>query len=339
MNPRILKLISTSIFFTFLVIPRISAAGTISFVSGELFFVSNRAGSDIYEISSGGDLTTVLPFARGGMQTERSLGQATWSPDLTKMYTTNFSGNSVYEVLPDGTSRQYASVKDPMGIVTTNNGRILVLSFGVPSIVYDISEPSNVTKFAELPYLSRNMTALPTGEILVASSFGTVFDISSGVAEVYAQISDSRNGYLGDIDYDNNGNVYVTGGFGSYNNIYNITGGGTFDVNDIFSSIINEGIGGAFGLAINKITNQILLAPLGRNYVLDISTGGEIDATMQSNHFAFNIPTTSDMAMDFVPFPKITTVPLPSSVALIIIGLALITLKLRLTTSKKASGR
>jgi hypothetical protein len=311
-----IALASTMIFTTMF---NYSYAGLVTFDSGDLYVSANQSGSAIYDISSGGDFTNAVKFADGGGLHNRNLGQMTWSQDLSQMYTTNYSGGSIFSVNPDGTSQLYANVSSPVGIATTKDNRILVLSY--PSTVYDITDANNITTFATIPGSSRNMKVLPSGEILVASSNGTVFDIQNGTAVQYAKINGISSSYLGDIDYDNQGNLFVTGGFGSAHNIFDITGGGIFDTSDIFATIINpSNSGSAFGLAINQITNQMLLAPLSTNYILDITAGGNIDASLQVNKFAYNMPITTDMAIDFVPYIESQKVPEPSTLAIFALG-------------------
>ena len=287
------------------------------FTSGDLFFASNVIGSlgatPVFDLTGGGDFVGASLFANAGAVGNRSLGQLAWTNDLETMYVTNYNGNTVYAVDSVGNAILFASMNQPAGIVVTPDDRILVNDFGGKQIV-DITNPASQTLFATLPSFSRNMRQLPTGEILVAGSGGVVYDVASGTAVAYATIAGSTGGYLGDIDYTSDGRLFVTGGFSHRRDVFEITGGGAFA--DIpFATLTGVTVaasGAAFGLAIDQSTNQILVAPLTNDYVLDITAGGTVDAQVLSNRWAFNIPTTSDMAIDFVPFP----VPEPSAIVL-----------------------
>lgn len=272
-----------------------------TFNGGDLFYAANQAGAHIFNITRGGDFSDAMPFASGGAANHANLGQMAWSHDLTIMYATNCVGNSVYRIDASGTSSLYVDVPEPVGIVVTSGGRILVNSFSAQQVL-DITDPLKIATFASLPTLARNMRQLTSGEILVAGSEGKVFDIASGSATVYASIGSAGSSYLGDIDFTSDGRVFVTGGLSRANKVYEITGGGEFRTP--FAILVNApSNGGAFGLAINQKTNQIFAAPRGRNYVLDITLGGVVDASSASpRRFARNIPTTNDMAIDFVPW-------------------------------------
>lgn len=288
---------------------------TATFTSGDLFYAANRPGAAIYNIAGGGDLIDALAYAPGGGPADASLGQMAWSNDLTRMYTTNFVGNTVYQVDAEGNASLYAEVPEPLGIVVTASGRILVTSYRARKVL-DITDPLNVSTFATLPTIGRNMRQLPSGEILVAGSSGKVFDIASGSATVFASIDGASSSYLGDIDFTSDGRVFVTGGFASENKVYEITGGG--QRTSPFATLVNApSNGGAFGLAIDQRNDQILVAPLGANYVVNVTAGGLVDASVASlNRFAWNIPTTNDMAIDCVPWrPRSGSVSAVSTVA------------------------
>jgi hypothetical protein len=289
------------------------------FNPGDLFISANSSQSPIYNITGGGDFGGASAFALGGASGDRNLGQMAWSSDLSTMYTTNYFGDSVYQVDSDGNSSLYANVNRALGIVVTESGQVLVNSFSAQT-VYDITDPNAISVFATLPTYARNMKQLSTGEILIAGSGGQVFDISSGTAQLYATIQNSIGTYLGDIDETSDGRVFVSGATSQKHEVHEITGGGTF-ADTPYATITNPSTSGtAFGLAINPLTDQMLLAPLSRNYVLDITGGGTFDETLQANRFAYNIPVTSDMALDFVPLAETDTVPEPTSLAIFGLG-------------------
>ena len=294
-------------------------ASAVPFTSGDLYYAGNTSASPIYDITGGGNLTGITAFANGGNTGDRNLGQMAWSNDLETMYTTNYIGDSIFTVDAAGNSVFYASVRQPLGIVVTDDDRILVNSFSERR-VYDITDTANIFVHATLPTYARNMRQIPSGEVLVAGSNGEVYDVSSGTAVVYAKIQGATASYLGDIEFTSDGRVFVTGGFGHRGDIFDITGGGMF-MNNPWATVSSSNSGVAFGLAIDPQTNQMLLAPLGRNYVLDVTGGGFLNDNDMSIRWATNIPTTNDMALDFVPFVSVVPVAEPSSLVLLAIAL------------------
>jgi hypothetical protein len=271
-----------------------------AFTPGDLYYASNANGT-IYNISAGGNLSTLQPFATGLLQ---NLGQIAWSADLSTMYTTAYyGGNYVFAVTAAGAVSTYAAVPSPLGLVRTQNNHLLVSSYGGP--ILDITNPANITTFASTGDSIRNLIQLPTGEILAMGTHGRIYRVSQGQSQVWATVAGAGDG--DDIDYTSDGRVYAsfwTGGSPINSAIYDVTGGGT--ITSAPYATPSAG-GGTFGLAIDRRTNHILAAGLSQTFVLDVTGGGTFDFTNAANNppsavFARNIPTTNDTALDFVPF-------------------------------------
>lgn len=273
-------------------------ANAAPFAMNDLYYASNTNGS-IYNISGGGDLSGRTAFTTGA---GASLGQLAWSSDLSTMYSTNFSNNRVWSVSSTGAAAVLANIANPTGLIRTRDNRLLVASF-LNDAVYDITNPASITTFATGVANARNMAQLPNGKILVvgwsdSNSAPVVYDVTSGgTASVWATLP--GNGVnAGDIDYTSTGRVFVSTGSGG-RTVYELTATGSLASATPFATF-----GGnltAFALAIDRRTDQILAASLSTNYVLDITSGGTF--TESSPKWAFNVPATNDMAIDFVPEP------------------------------------
>lgn len=282
------------------------------FTPGDLYYISNDNPGNIYNITGGGDLSGLSPFATQGY---RCPGQMTWSPDLTTMYSTAYQHNKVFSTSASGAVSYYASVSGPTGIVWTLDNRLLVVSY-TGRCVYDITNPSSPRVVVSGLSAPRNIIQLPTGEILVAdgSSSRKVWDISGGSLVAYASLPGSSYSVI-DLDYTSDGHVFVTCG----TQVYDITKGAVtpFAQSDV----------SLFGLAIDRNTDQIFAAPVGGNYVLDITDGGYV--SYPSEAWAYSIPNTNDAALDFVPY---TAVPVPGAVLLGVVGLSVAGSRLRRKT-------
>ena len=282
------------------------AAVPTTFTSGDLYTASNTTSGTIYNITGGGNRTGNTPFASGA---GANLGDMTWSSDLTTMYSSDYAGDHVYKTTAAGVTSLYANVSGAVGIIRTSTNRLLAASFNNNTVI-DITNPASPTVFATGVFNPRNMVQLPNGKILAAgadaNNHPVIYDITTGgAASTYATLPGTA-GYAGDIDYTSTGKVYASTAFG--NSVYEITGGVVAPTP--FATVAAGDTIFAFGLAIDRRTDKILLAPLSQTYVWDITAGGAFSST--SPKYAFNIPTTNDMALQFVPF-----VPEPATLAVV----------------------
>jgi hypothetical protein len=290
------------------------AAATPTFTQGSLFFASNTTSRTIYDISGGGNFAGETPFAtNAGI----NLGQMAWSQDLTTMYETSWGTGQIYRVDASGNASVYMNQSNALGIVMTQDGRLLVAVRGGTSSVLDITDPLHPTVFATVAGSVRNMVQLADGRIMIVGGNGTskVWDITAGGSgTVFANLPGSE---ADDIDYTSDGRIYVSVWTGANTGVYEVSAGGTFTVADRFANIA----AGGWALAIDRRTDQILHAAIGQNYVWDITAGGNFSST-PSGAWAYNIPTTSDTAMDFVPFAELAApVPAPASALSLLAGI------------------
>ncbi len=278
------------------------------FTPGGLFFASNNVNhGTIYDISGGGDFSGATAFADGVLRND---GQMTWSADRSTMYATTRNSGIINAVDASGEVSTYfdgfTDYKILTGIVQTQNGRLLVASY-LEGKVYDVTNPANVTTHAEGMSYIRNLLELPSGEILAGGN-GKIWDISSGAPTVWATMP----GWVADMDYTSTGSVYATVWEGtSSRGIYDVTGGGIIDSYDRFAWTDYSDFR---GLAIDRRTDQILAAPAYLNMIVDVTSGGCFQLNDPSQYWAYNIPTTSDAAFDFVPFSA--SVPEPATLVI-----------------------
>lgn len=268
------------------------------FTPGDLYYASNQAPGNIYNLAGGGHMTGLAPFA---VQGYGSLGQMAWSADLTTMYSTAYSCDTVFSISASGVASFYASVPCPTGIVWTQDDRLLAVS--MDGWVYDITNPSHPAVVATGMTSPRNIIQLPTGEILVADTGSKkVWDISSGSLVPYASLPGSSY-YVVDLDYTSDGRVFAT----NDTEVYEVTGG--------TAQLFAWSHAHLMGLAIDRSTDQIFAAPLGDYYVLDITAGGYVSSP--GHEWAYSIPGTNNAALDFVPYPS---VPVPGALLLGVVG-------------------
>jgi hypothetical protein len=270
-----------------------------AFTPGDLYYASDQAPGNIYNLAGGGRMTGLTPFAVQGCG---SFGQMTWSPDLTTMYSTAYSCDTVFSISASGVASFYASVLGPTGIVWTQDDRLLVVS-NVDGWVYDITNPSHPVVVASGMTSPRNIIQLPTGEILVADTGSKkVWDISSGSLVPYASLP-GPSYYVVDLDYTSDGRVFAT----NDTQVYEVTGG--------TAQLFAWSDAHLMGLAIDRSTDQIFAAPFGDHYVLDITAGGYV--SYPGHEWAYSIPGSNNAALDFVPYPA---VPVPGSLLLGVVG-------------------
>ncbi len=279
------------------------------FIPGSLHYASNQLPGAIYDISGGGNFSGASAVATG---VGPNLGQIAWSSDLSTMYSTAYGTNYVYQTSSSGVSTSYLSMPSVTGLVWTQDDRLLVVQRNSTSIIWDITDPLNRFTYATVPSTARNMTQLPTGEILVLGDGGRIWNVAGGTTSLWALVSGANTG--GDIDYTSDGRVYASFYGGGVAGVYDVTGGGTITSGPFAASTGYS----LFGLAIDRRTDQILCAVAGNNFVLDITAGGAFSSS--SPKWAYNIPITNDMAIDFVPFASPAAVPEPSSLALLAVG-------------------
>jgi hypothetical protein len=263
------------------------------FTSGDLYLVSRSNPGYAYNTTGGGDMSGASPFTEVG---SRSLGQIAWSQDLTTMYSTSSTCDTVFSISASGDVSVYVSGIDATGIVRTLDGRLLTVSYS-GRCVYDITDASDPQLVVSGLRQPRNMVQLPTGEILVAD-YGTIWDISSGSLLEYASLPGSGHSAT-DIDYTSDGRVFVA----DQHRIWQIMDG------EVSQFAYSGSV--LMALAIDRTTDQILAATTG-NSILDIT--GPVSA------WAYNMPSSMyiDTALDFVPD---CVVPLPGAVLLGALGL------------------
>ncbi|MEZ0267596.1 MAG: hypothetical protein ACAI43_22925 [Phycisphaerae bacterium] len=266
----------------------------------------------MYDITGGGNFSGATAKATG---LGTNLGQIAWSSDRQIAYTTVWTSGPVKAVTNEGVVTDYANVTNGLGIIVTQTGRVLVASRNTTSTILDITNPTSITTFATVPGTVRNMQQLPSGEILVAgASSGNdakIWNVASGTAVVWA---DLPGGEGADIDYTSSGRVFASvwnSSTAAQDAVYEVTGGGNFSAAAPFAKNTSGAPNFFFGLAIDRATDQILSAPPSQNYVLDITAGGNFSSA--STRWASNIPTTHDMALDFVPLP----VPEPAALGFV----------------------
>ncbi len=275
------------------------SAALAVFTPGDLYYASSQAPGNIYNLAGGGHMTGLTPFAVQGCG---SLGQMAWSADLTTMYSTAHSCDTVFSISDSGAVSFYASVAGPTGIVRTQDDRLLVVS-SMEGWVWDVTNPSHRTVVATGMTCPRNIIQLPTGEILVADTGSKkVWDISSGSLVAYASLP-GPSYYVVDLDYTSDGRVFVT----NDTQVYEVTGGTA----QLFAWS-NEHL---MGLAIDRSMDQIFAAPLGDYCVLDITAGGYVSSP--GHDWAYSIPGSNNAALDFVPYPS---VPVPGALLLGVVG-------------------
>jgi WD40 repeat protein len=269
------------------------------FTPGDLYYASSQAPGNIYNLAGGGRMTGRAPFAVQGCG---SFGQMAWSADLTTMYSTAYSCDTVFSISASGAVSSYASVAGPTGIVRTQDDRLLVVS-NVDGWVWDITNPPHRAVVATGMTSPRNIIQLPTGEILVADTGSKkVWDISSGSLVPYASLPGSSY-YVVDLDYTSDGRVFAT----NDKQVYEVTGG--------TAQLFAWSHAHLMGLAIDRSTDQIFASPFGDHYVLDITTGGYVSSP--GHDWAYSIPGSNNAALDFVPYPS---VPVPGALLLVVVG-------------------
>jgi hypothetical protein len=287
-------------------------AAAVVFQAGDLYYASNSSPGAIYNISGGGNFSGATAFSTG---MGSNLGQLAWSQDRTTMYSTQWSSGPVHQISATGVRTTYSIVTSVLGLSVINTGQVLVAQRSSPSRVFDITNPGTPVLYATINDATRNMTQLPTGEILVMGEQGRIWNVAGGTTTLWADVTAANLG--GDIDFTSDGRVFASfwDSASQGGGVYEVTGGGTI-TSPRFATPTSSSP--TFALAIDRRTNKILAAGIGATFVLDITAGGTYDFTNVLNNnvavrFATNIPATNDMAMDFVPF----IVPEASSVAFV----------------------
>jgi hypothetical protein len=266
------------------------------FTSGDMFRATDAG---IFRIPlGGGDFTAVPPFTAGP---DAQFGQFAWHPDLAVSYFTNFSGNRVMALAPDGTATPFATgLSQPTGILWTSDGRLLVAEYGT-GMVKDITAGGDFTEapaFATgLGNATRNMLETQDGRILVCQQgLFQVMDITAGgdfsEAAPFATLPERTNC----IAQDATGRIWAGVYNGPAAGLYEITAGGT-----ILPAAAYVTGGQIIGVACDAFGGIYAVEAQGAafpNSIRDVTAGG---AWADAPEYAKVPGTISDTPLSIVP--------------------------------------
>ena len=292
------------------VLPAVPKAGDpvplalVAFTPGDVYaWTANSTG--VFNITAGGNFSAAVPFAvTPGYKGQ--FGQIAWKGDLTVMYLSDYSQNTVLAVTPTGVVSVFATgLTNPAGLAWTPAGRLLVAESGTAGRVKDITAGGNFSaapNFATgLPTYIRNMVVTPAGKVLVASEGTTaIYDITAGGAITAANIVANTPTSHNSLAVDALGRTLATSnGSTATQGLYDISAGGT-------QTVPTLGTGYLLGVTrgpVGKVLVSVYNSATSTANVYDITAGG---AALSAPVFASGFPG------GYI-FSALATVPGPAS--------------------------
>ena len=193
-------------------------------MDGNIYLMNARLRSIYKDTPAGGDRSLFSFGAKfeGGLK---------FGPD-GYLYAAAYTGNEIVRVALDGsgTWESFVSIPNPWGIDFDENGNLFVVD-NKNSDLYRIAPDKNIKKIANFPGQNTiSYCRYHSGEIyLNAHSNSSIYHFPANLdtVSVMDTLSFEDFKYVNDMAFDEDGNIYITGGEISSNALFKIRANGT----------------------------------------------------------------------------------------------------------------